>query len=132
MVYSISLENLIAAKPLRIRFNKVERFIWVYDGTRYFVLLGSKKYDAIYNRIRYLKSQKSGITYVISINYAKIKTDLYDSLALDKTLTLHNVIIFINSVFNEDQNHWYYNIFLEKCSYQLPKITITNKFLCKL
>ena len=54
-------------------------------------------------------------------NYAKIKIDSYDSLPLEKALTLHNVIILIKSVFNKDQNHYYYNIFLEKCSYQLAK-----------
>ena len=37
-----------------------------------------------------------------------------------KTLALHNVIILIKSVFNKYQNHYYYNILLEKCSYQLP------------
>ena len=31
--------------------------------------------------------------------------DIYDSLTLQKTLTLHNVVIFIKSVFNKDQNH---------------------------
>ena len=38
------------------------------DGTSYLVLFGPEKYDAIYNRIRYLISQKGGITYVISHN----------------------------------------------------------------
>ena len=55
--------------------------------------------------------------YVFSHNYARIKTDSYDSLSLEKTLTLHNVIILIKSVFNKNQNHYYYNIFLEKCLY---------------
>ena len=41
--------------------------------------------------------------------------------ALGKTLTLHNVIIHIKSVLNKDQNHYYCNIFLEKCLYQLVK-----------
>ena len=36
------------------------------------------------NRIRYLKGVKSGITYVISHNYAKIKVDLCDSLPPEK------------------------------------------------
>ena len=36
---------------------------------------------------------KSGITYVISHNYAKIKVDSYDSLSLEKTMTFHNVVI---------------------------------------
>ena len=63
--------------------------------------------------------EKSGITYVFSLNYAKIKIDWHDSLPLEQTLTLCNVIILIKWVFNKDENHWYYNIFLEKCSYQL-------------
>ena len=36
-------------------------------------------------------------------------------------MTLHDVMILINSVFNNDQNNYYYNMFLEKCSYQLAK-----------
>ena len=36
-------------------------------------------------------------------------------------MTLHVVIIHINSVLNKDKNHYYYNKFLEKCSYQLTK-----------
>ena len=54
-------------------------------------------------------------------NYAKIKIDSYDSLPLEKTLTLHNVIILIKSVFNKNQNHYYYKIFLEKCLYELAE-----------
>ena len=53
-----------------------------------------KKHDVIYNRIRYLISQKGGITYVIFHNYARIKVDSYDCLPLD---------------------NYYYNIFLAKC-----------------
>ena len=45
-----------------------------------------------------------------SHNSAKIKMNSYDSLPLEKTLTLHNVIILINSVLNKDKNHYYYNI----------------------
>ena len=36
-------------------------------------------------------------------------------------MTLHDVMILINSVFNNDQNNYYNNMFLEKCSYQLAK-----------
>ena len=46
----------------------------------------------------------------------KIKVDSYDSLSIEKTLALHNVIIHIKSFLNKDQNHYYYNIFLEKYS----------------
>ena len=48
---------MIGAKPLCIRFNKVDEFIRVYDGTRYLVLFSHEKYDVIYNRIRYIICQ---------------------------------------------------------------------------
>ena len=64
LIYDISYKTLIGAKSLRIRFDKIDRFIRIYDGTRYLTLFGSEKYDAIYNRIRYLLSLKSNITYV--------------------------------------------------------------------
>ena len=58
---------------------------------------------------------------LIRVYDGKIKIDLYDSLPLEKKLTLHNVIILIKSVFNKEQNHYYYNKFLEKYSNQLTK-----------
>ena len=114
MIDNFSYKNLIDVKPLRIRFDKMDGFIRIYHGNRYLVLFGLQKYDAIYNRIRYLISQKSGIAYAFSHYYAKIKVDSYDSLPLEKTLTLHDVTIRIKSVINKNQNHYYYNIFLEK------------------
>ena len=52
LVYNISYKSLNNSKPLCIRFDKIDGFIRVYDGTRYLVLLGSEKYDSIDNRIR--------------------------------------------------------------------------------
>ena len=52
LVYNISYKTLIATKPLLIRFDKIDAFIRVYDGTRYLILLGNEKYDFICNRIR--------------------------------------------------------------------------------
>ena len=125
IVYNISkfwsYKTLIHAKHLCIRFGKINRFIRVYRGTRYLVLFGGEKYGLIYNRIRYLIGVKSGITYVISHNYAKAKVDSYDSLPLEKTLTFHNVIIYIKPVWKKYQNRYYYNTFLEKYFYHLPK-----------
>ena len=56
-----------------------------------------------------------------SHNYATIKIDSDDNLPLEKTLTLHNVFMLIKSVFNKKQNQYYYNVFLEKCSYELAE-----------
>ena len=71
MIYDISYKTLIGAKPLRVRFDKVDEFIRVYYGTRHLVLLDPEKYDIFYNK---------------------------------------------------NQNHYCYNIFLEKFLYQLPNI----------
>ena len=34
LVYSVSYKSLIDSKPLRIRLDKIDGFIRVYDGTR--------------------------------------------------------------------------------------------------
>ena len=46
------------------------------------------------------------MAFVFSKNYSKVKIDSYNDLPLEKTLTLHNVIILIKLDFNEDQYHW--------------------------
>ena len=110
---------MIRGKHLRTRFEKIDKFIRISDGTRYLVLFGSEKYDAIQNKIRNLVSLKGSITYVFSLYYAEIKIDSYNSLPIEERFTLHNVVILIKSVLNKDQNPYYYKIFLGKCSYQL-------------
>ena len=120
-IYDISNKTLIGSKSLRIRFNSVDEFILVYDGTRYLILGDSEKNDVICRRNRYLISLKSCIKYIFSHYYAQIKVDSYDYWPIEKTLTLRNVIMLIKSVLNKDQNHYYYNIFLEKWWYQLAQ-----------
>ena len=69
----------------------------------------------------------------------KIKVDSYNSLPLEKALTFHYVIIIIKFIFDKNKNiflllllfyyHFsyifkyiiFYNIFLEKGLYKLPK-----------
>ena len=101
---------MIGAKPLRIRLNKADGFIRVYDGTRYLVLFGGEAFDFIYNRIRYIKGVRKDITYVFSHNFAKI---IVDSLPLENSLTFHNAIIQIKSVWNKSQSRYHYNIVVE-------------------
>ena len=60
--YDILYKNFMGAKSLGIWFKKIDGFIKTYDGIRYLILFDSKRYDAIYNRSRYLISQKSCIT----------------------------------------------------------------------
>ena len=70
-------------------------------------MFGFEKCDAIYNKIKYLISQRDGISYTFSHNYAKFKFDSLGSLPLQETSALYNVIILIKS------NNYYYNIFLD-------------------
>ena len=42
LIYDISYKTLIQAKPLRIRFDKIDEFIRIYDGTRNLTLLNSE------------------------------------------------------------------------------------------
>ena len=95
LIYNISYKTLISSKLLRIRFDKIDGFIGTYDGTRYWTLFGYEKCDTIYDRIRYFIILKSEIAYIFSHCFAKIKVDSYDSLLKEKTLTLHNVMVFI-------------------------------------
>ena len=101
MIYNISYKTSIGAKPMCVRFDKVHRFIRVYDGTRYLVLFGSEKHDFTYNRIRYIIVVKSCIKYIFCHNYATISVDSYDYFSLEGTLTFHNVIINIKPVWNK-------------------------------
>ena len=67
LVYEIFYKALIGTKPLHIMFFKVNEFIrvyGVYDEAKYLVLFGLKKYDAIYDRIRYRIGLKCRITYL--------------------------------------------------------------------
>ena len=59
-------------------------------------------------------SVKSGISYIIFHNYAIIKVDSYNYLP-------PNVVILVKSVWNNDKSNYYYNMFLEKASYELTK-----------
>ena len=76
MIYDIPYQTLIGPKPLRIRFDKIDGFIKIYDGSKYLVVLGPEKCDAIYNKII---SLKSSIRYIFSHYFANIKVDTYDS-----------------------------------------------------
>ena len=62
--------------------------------------------------------KKIGVTFSINHNFARIRIDSYNSLPIEKILTFHNVIILIKSVISKNKNSYYYNIFLEKGSYE--------------
>ena len=83
---------------------------------KHLILFDYGLFNKICDKVKYLISQKSGITNSIIHNFGKIRIDSYNSLAIKKILTLHNVIILFKSVVNKNKNKYYYNIFLEKVS----------------
>ena len=103
---------------MRIRFDKIDGFIKIHDKIRYLVLFGYSHCDKICDKIKYLISDKSGITDSVNHNFARIRIELYNSLPTEKILTFHNVIILIKWVVNKNKNEYYYNMFLEKRSHK--------------
>ena len=71
LICDISYKTFMGAKGLRIRVDKVDRCIKIYDETRYLVLFGPIRYDTIYDRIRYLISEKMALHIVLIINLQK-------------------------------------------------------------
>lgn len=74
------------------------------------MLSSLEKYNAKFDKVMYIISLKSNITYVFSHNFAKI---IVDSLPLENSLTFHNAIIQIKSVWNKNQSRYHYNIVVE-------------------
>ena len=112
---------MIQTKPLHVRLDKIDGFVRIYDGTRYSTMFGSEKYDAICDGIRHFTSLKWGMTYIFFSLFCKNQIDSDDFLPIEKIMTLHIVITHIKLVLNKDKNHYYYKIFLEKCSYELAE-----------
>ena len=111
--YDISYKTSRGATPLHIRYDQIDGFIKIHDGIRYLVLFDCGWFDKICDRIKYLISEKSGISESINSNFRRIRIDSYNSLPIEKILTFHNVIILIKPLVNKDKNY-YYNIFLKK------------------
>ena len=101
------------------RFDKIDRFIRVlHGGIKHLVLFDYGLFDKICDRIKYLISEKSGITDSINHNFRKIRIYSYNCLPIEKILTFHNVIIQTKSAANKNKNEYYYNMFLEKGSHK--------------
>ena len=90
-----------------IWFEKLDEFIKIYDAITYLVLFASGRYNAVYNGIKYLKSEKSGIKSSINHNFVRVRIYSNFSLPVEKMLTFHNVITFIKSVVNKNENNYY-------------------------
>ena len=84
-VYDISYKTTTDQKPLRIRFDKIDGFIRVRVGEfRQLLSFNHGLVDKICDKIKYLKTETSGITYSINHNFGKIGIDSCNSLPILK------------------------------------------------
>ena len=98
------------AKFLCIIFDTLDGYIKKYDKARNLVLFHSEKSHRICDKNKYLIRLKSNISAVYSHNTtSKIHSD--DNLSPEKIENMHNVVIFIKSIFSEDHNYYYYQVF---------------------
>ena len=72
LIYNISHKTFIGEKPLRIWFDKIDGFMKIDNGIKYLVSL---QYNKIYDRIKYLISEKVCITDSINYKFARIRID---------------------------------------------------------
>ena len=61
---------------------------------------------------------KNNISDVYSHKYMKNLINSHDHLPLEKTMNMYNEVMLFKTVFNKNYNHYYYEKFLEKCSYK--------------
>ena len=95
-------------KPLRIRLDKIDRFIISLDGKiKHLILFDYGLFSNICDKIKYLVSKKVALQIVLIIILEK-------SELTQEILTFHDVIILIKSVVSKNKSKCYYNIFLEK------------------
>ena len=70
-IYNISYKTSTCEKPLRIRYDRIDGFIKIHNNIKYLVLF-DEWCEKICDRIKYLISEKSGITDSINHNVARI------------------------------------------------------------
>ena len=72
-------------KPLSIRFDNIDGFIRVCGSKfRHLVLFDNGLLDKICDKIKYLISEKSGITDSINHNFEEIRVDSYNYVSIEK------------------------------------------------
>ena len=109
----------------------MDEYIKEKNGNKYLIFNSAyknkevlKKYTKLWNGIKYeiqtinesKEGERSSAEY--DKDFMKIKLDTYDSLPLNKTLKLHNMMTVIRSVIEEDSSS-YPHIYLDECLHEL-------------
>ena len=62
LIYDISYKTSMSANPMHVSFDEIDGFIKIHDGIRFLVLFDCSWCDKICDCIKYLISEKNGIT----------------------------------------------------------------------
>ena len=97
------------------------------NGSKYLVFASTDKnkklltkYTELWNEIKNMIEKINGKSGEYVKDFMKIKFDSDDNLPLNKLLKLHNLIIVVRSVFQEN-NKYFPQILLDACLYELLK-----------
>ena len=107
-------ENINSINPLYLIIGDVDRYIEENNGNNYLTFASTDKnkkvqekctklWDEIKYHIQTINVDKSG---EYEKDYMKIKFNSDDYLPLNKTLMLHNLVIIVRSVFEEDGKYY--------------------------
>ena len=70
---------------MRIKFDKIDGFIIILDGKiKHLLLFDYGLFNEMFDKIKYLITEKSGIKNIINHNFGKIRIDSHNSLPIEK------------------------------------------------
>ena len=111
--------------PLHLIIYKVDGYIVEKNGNKYLTLVSTDrnkeiliKYPKLWDGIKNLIECSSIKACQYEKDFMKIKFSSVDNLLLNKILEIHNIIIVIRTVFEED-GKYYPQFFLDECLHEL-------------
>ena len=117
--------NINSVNPLSLIINEVDGYVEEINENKYLTLVSTeknkevlKKYTKLWDGIKDSIEKINNKSGEYEKDFMKIKFNFDDSLPLNKTLKLHNMIKILRSVFEED-GKYYPQVLLDECLYEL-------------
>ena len=114
-----------SGNPLYLIINEIDEYIKEKDGNKYLTLVSTDKnkevltkYAELWDRIKDSIEKINNKSGEYGKDFIKIKFNSDDSLPLNKTLKLQNMVIIVRSVF-EENDKYYPLVFWDDCLYEL-------------
>ena len=102
-----------SGNPLYLIINEIDEYIKEKDGNKYLTLVSTDKnkevltkYAELWDRIKDSIEKINNKSGEYGKDFIKIKFNSDDSLPLNKTLKLQNMVIIVRSVFEENDKYY--------------------------